>query len=80
MAGFSAGKKISIKTYDASYSGLIDGINRSFELEFIPVALQVFKQGLLMKENIDYTYSDNVVLFVEEQTPSVGTNLIFNLL
>ncbi len=56
-------------------SGLVNGVNTSFTLNFAPnpaSSLQFFRNGILMKRASDYTLSGSVVTFFTVSAPQAG--------
>lgn len=69
---------------DANYSGAetpagtIDGVNRVFNVVHLPItgSLQLFRNGLLQAEGLDFSLSDQTVTFTEVATPQPDDVLI----
>jgi hypothetical protein len=63
-------------------SGIVDGANNSFTLSDVPnpsTSLQMYRNGLLMDQNVDYTLvNNNVVQFSAGNTPQPGDTLFAN--
>ena len=59
-------------------AGTIDGANDTFGLDFTPDGLQLFKNGLLMREGSgnDYQISGSTVTFEAAQIPGAGDILL----
>jgi hypothetical protein len=60
-------------------TGIVDGINASFGLQAAPSpagSLTIFRNGLLMRQNLDYTLSGSTVTFSTESAPQPGDVLI----
>ncbi len=56
-------------------AGLVNGVNTSFTLNFAPnpaASLQMFRNGLLMKQGFDYTLSGTTVTFFTVSAPRAG--------
>ncbi|CDQ41820.1 hypothetical protein [Virgibacillus salexigens] len=69
MPDFS-GAKFS---YDETPAGELNGTNKVFTLlhQPLPESLQIFKDGMFMRKNIDYTLniSNKNIIFSSEQIP-----------
>lgn len=63
-------------------SGIVDGSNNSFTLSAVPspsTSLQMYRNGLLMDQGVDYTLlNNNVVQFGAGNTPQPGDTLFAN--
>jgi hypothetical protein len=59
------------------FTGLINGTNKNYILEDKPVneSIMIFKAGLLLKQNIDFTLKDNLVVFTT--APAMASVLQF---
>lgn len=59
-------------------AGTIDGANRVFSLAQLPItgSLQLFRNGLIQKEGLHFTVSDQTVTFAETATPETNDVLI----
>lgn len=60
-------------------SGTIDGTNATFTLTATPnpaSSLQLFRNGLLLKQGLDYSLSGNVIQFVSTAVPQPGDTLL----
>jgi hypothetical protein len=59
-------------------AGVIDGVNAVFTLPSVPAPntpLWVYKNGLFMSPNVDYTISSNIITFAAGNEPPLGSNL-----
>ena len=60
-------------------SGVVDGANQSFILAGIPnpaSSLALFRNGLVQKPGLDFTFSSNTVQFLGPSTPQPGDTLL----
>lgn len=59
-------------------AGAIDGTNVTFTLAFAPLAssLQLFLNGLLMAQTIDYTLSGFTLTYNAGQVPQAGDTML----
>ncbi len=60
-------------------AGAIDGSNASFTLAAIPspsTSLSLYRNGLLQREEIDYTLTDTTVTFTAGSLPQAGDTLV----
>ncbi|HYZ84064.1 MAG TPA: hypothetical protein VE621_06660 [Bryobacteraceae bacterium] len=56
-------------------SGVVDGANATLTLANAPspaVSLQLFRNGVLLRQDIDYTLSGNTITFMSDATPQTG--------
>jgi hypothetical protein len=60
--------------------GSVDGSNREFRIDNAPLvsSLQVFKNGLMMAQGIDYEFLYTTITFHVGQTPHEGDNILVN--
>lgn len=60
-------------------SGILDGINRSFVLSRAPSpadSLALYRNGMYLRRNVDYTLTDKQLLFLLGAVPSAGDVLV----
>jgi hypothetical protein len=57
---------------DGSLTGSINGANTVFTMPAALSAFSLFRNGLLMTRNLDYTVAGNVITLVAAQTPQPG--------
>jgi hypothetical protein len=56
-------------------AGAVDGSNRSFTLQSAPLpasSLQLFRNGLLQRDGLDFTLTDNILTFFVVAVPQPG--------
>ena len=59
--------------------GVIDGVNTVFHLSMMPnptASLDVFRNGVLLKQGVDYTLGPAGVTFVPAAIPQPGDSLV----
>lgn len=60
-------------------AGLVNGANTSFTLNYAPApaaSLALYRNGIIMKQGLDYTLSGNTVTFFPASTPQAGDLLL----
>lgn len=60
-------------------SGSVNGTNTAFTLTYAPdpaSSLSLYRNGVLQKQNLDYTISGSAVTFVSANTPQSGDTLV----
>lgn len=60
-------------------TGLVNGLNTTFTLAFTPspaAALELYLNGLLMAQGVDYNISGNTITFLAASTPQSGDELV----
>lgn len=53
-------------------SGVLDGSNQAFQLTHVPMAVQLYVNGIRQKNGVDFTVTSNTINFVAGAIPQVG--------
>ncbi len=56
----------------STITGTIDGLNATFYLSYPVTSANVYRNGILLTNTVDYTFAANQIVFVTGQIPAVG--------